>query len=157
VRAEAGEGTAVAPVPAAATQRDALDAQTVNDGPAFPFVVAAVALAAAGESWTGGWLTHWAWSDVLVRVGVGVAAGIAIGLLLGRVLFRARAKSLRLAEHGEGFVALAAMFLSYGVTEALHGYGFLAVFATACALRRRLPSRPTARRGPPTAAPPATF
>lgn len=108
----------------------------LNDGLAFPFVLAAVALAAAGESWTGGWLTHWAWSDVLVRIGVGVAAGTAIGLLLGRVLFRARAKSLRLAEHGEGFVALAAMFLSYGVTEALHGYGFLAVFATACALRR---------------------
>ncbi|NEE29564.1 sodium:proton antiporter, partial [Streptomyces sp. SID7982] len=37
---------------------------------------------------------------------------------------------------GERFVALAAMFLSYGVTEALHGYGFLAVFITACVLRR---------------------
>ncbi|MFJ1958049.1 cation:proton antiporter [Streptomyces microflavus] len=108
----------------------------LNDGLAFPFVLAAVALAAAGESWTGGWLTHWAWSDVLVRIGVGVAAGVAIGLLLGQVLFRSRARSLRLAEQGEGFVALAAMFLSYGVTEALHGYGFLAVFATACALRR---------------------
>ncbi|MEV7290678.1 cation:proton antiporter [Streptomyces microflavus] len=108
----------------------------LNDGLAFPFVLAAVALAAAGESWTGGWLTHWAWSDVLVRIGVGVAVGVAIGLLLGQVLFRSRARSLRLAEQGEGFVALAAMFLSYGVTEALHGYGFLAVFATACALRR---------------------
>ncbi|MFJ8774785.1 cation:proton antiporter [Streptomyces microflavus] len=108
----------------------------LNDGLAFPFVLAAVALAAAGESWTGGWLTHWAWSDVLVRIGVGVAAGVAIGLLLGQLLFRSRARSLRLAEQGEGFVALAAMFLSYGVTEALHGYGFLAVFATACALRR---------------------
>ncbi|MEU5284301.1 cation:proton antiporter [Streptomyces sp. CA-278952] len=108
----------------------------LNDGLAFPFVLAAVALAAAGESWTGGWLTHWLWSDVLVRVSVGVAVGLAIGLLLGRVLFRSRARSLRLAEQGEGFVALAATFLSYGAAEALHGYGFLAVFATACALRR---------------------
>ncbi|WP_215110171.1 sodium:proton antiporter [Streptomyces sp. McG3] len=108
----------------------------LNDGLAFPFVLAAVALAAAGESWTGGWPAHWAWSDVLVRTSVGVAAGLAIGLLLGRVLFRSRAGSLRLAEQGEGFVALAATFLAYGLTEALHGYGFLAVFVTACALRR---------------------
>ncbi|MFI7289553.1 cation:proton antiporter [Streptomyces anulatus] len=108
----------------------------LNDGLAFPFVLAAIALAAAGESWTGGWLAHWAWSDVLVRTSVGVAAGLAIGLLLGRVLFRSRAGSLRLAEQGEGFVALAATFLAYGLTEALHGYGFLAVFVTACALRR---------------------
>ncbi|MFH9397257.1 cation:proton antiporter [Streptomyces sp. NPDC017556] len=107
----------------------------LNDGLAFPFVLAAVALAAAGESWTGGWMTHWVWSDVLVRISAGVAVGLAIGLLLGRVLFRSRARSLRLAEQGEGFVALAATFLSYGVAEALHGYGFLAVFATACALR----------------------
>ncbi|MFH9747332.1 cation:proton antiporter [Streptomyces anulatus] len=108
----------------------------LNDGLAFPFVLAAVALAAAGESWTGGWLAHWVWSDVLVRISVGVTVGLAIGLLLGRVLFRSRARPLRLAEQGEGFVALAATFLSYGVTEALHGYGFLAVFTTACALRR---------------------
>ncbi|WP_030341529.1 MULTISPECIES: cation:proton antiporter [Streptomyces] len=108
----------------------------LNDGLAFPFVLAAVALAAAGNNWTGGWATHWLWSDVLLRIGVGVATGLAVGLLLGRVLFRSRDRSLRLAEHGEGFVALAATFLAYGVTEALHGYGFLAVFATACALRR---------------------
>ncbi|MFE6701212.1 cation:proton antiporter, partial [Streptomyces sp. NPDC057718] len=108
----------------------------LNDGLAFPFVLAAIALAAAGDSWTGGWTAHWVWSDVLVRITVGVALGLAIGHLLGRVLFRSRARSLRLAEQGEGFVALAATFLSYGVTEALHGYGFLAVFATACALRR---------------------
>ncbi|MEU0158299.1 cation:proton antiporter [Streptomyces sp. NPDC006261] len=108
----------------------------LNDGLAFPFVAAAIALAAAGESWTAGWMTHWAWDDLLLRVTVGVVVGIAIGLLLGQVLFRSRARSLRLAEQGEGFVALAAMCLSYGVAEMLHGYGFLAVFATACALRR---------------------
>ncbi|MFD4595922.1 cation:proton antiporter [Streptomyces rubiginosohelvolus] len=108
----------------------------LNDGLAFPFVLAAVALAAAGGNWTGGWLTHWVWSDVLVRIAVGVATGLAIGLLLGRVLFRSRSRSLRLAEQGEGFVALAATFLAYGLAEALHGYGFLAVFVAACALRR---------------------
>ncbi|MEU2406181.1 MULTISPECIES: cation:proton antiporter [Streptomyces] len=108
----------------------------LNDGLAFPFVLAALALAAAGNSWTGGWMVHWVWSDVLIRIAVGVTAGLAIGFLLGRLLFRSRAKPLRLAEQGEGFVALAATFLAYGLTEALHGYGFLAVFVTACALRR---------------------
>lgn len=73
---------------------------------------------------------------MLVRIAVGVAVGLAMGLLLGRVLFRSRSRSLRLAEQGEGFVALAATFLAYGVAEALHGYGFLAVFVAACALRR---------------------
>ncbi|MEV1048305.1 cation:proton antiporter [Streptomyces sp. NPDC049916] len=108
----------------------------LNDGLAFPFVLAALALAAAGNDWTGGWMVHWVWSDVLVRISVGVAAGLAMGFLLGRLLFRSRATSLRLAEQGEGFVALAATFLAYGLTEALHGYGFLAVFVTACALRK---------------------
>ncbi|MYT79294.1 MULTISPECIES: cation:proton antiporter [unclassified Streptomyces] len=108
----------------------------LNDGLAFPFVLAALALAAAGNSWTGGWAAHWVWSDVIVRITVGVTVGLTIGYLLGRLLFRARAKPLRLAEQGEGFVALAATFLTYGLSEALHGYGFLAVFVTACALRR---------------------
>ncbi|MEU0137402.1 cation:proton antiporter [Streptomyces sp. NPDC006296] len=108
----------------------------LNDGLAFPFVLAALALATAGNSWTGGWIGHWIWSDVLLRIAVGVAVGLAIGYLLGRLLFRSRAEQLRLAEQGEGFVALAATFLAYGLAESLHGYGFLAVFVTACALRR---------------------
>lgn len=42
---------------------------------------------------------------------------------------------MRLSEHSEGFVALAATFLAYGATELVHGYGFLAVFVTACRIR----------------------
>ncbi|MET9803082.1 cation:proton antiporter [Streptomyces sp. NPDC006368] len=109
----------------------------LNDGLAFPFVLAAVALAAsAGPSgWSAGWLGGWALVDVLGKVATGLVAGIAVGRLLGWMFFRARAAALRLSEHMEGFVALAATFLSYGVTELLHGYGFLAVFVTACTLR----------------------
>lgn len=108
----------------------------LNDGLAFPFVLAALALAAAGQDGATGWIAHWAWSDVLLRLGVGVAVGVGTGLLLGRVLFHAGAAPFRLAEHGEGFVALAATLTSYGLAESLHGYGFLAVFAAACTLRR---------------------
>ncbi|MEU7329389.1 cation:proton antiporter domain-containing protein [Streptomyces parvus] len=65
--------------------------------------LAALALAAAGNSRTGGWMVHWVWSDVLIRIAVGVAAGLATGFPLGRLLFRSPAKPLRLAEQGEGF------------------------------------------------------
>ena len=41
----------------------------------------------------------------------------------------------RLSRTGDGFVALGVTFLAYGVTELLHGYGFLAVFVAALALR----------------------
>jgi NhaP-type Na+/H+ or K+/H+ antiporter len=42
---------------------------------------------------------------------------------------------LRLAEQGEPLLVLAALLLTYGATELVHGYGFLAVFACAMALR----------------------
>ncbi|WP_412126272.1 cation:proton antiporter [Streptomyces subrutilus] len=108
----------------------------LNDGLAFPFVLAALAIAAAsGSGWSTAWVWHWAWSDVLLRAAVGLGTGIAVGRLLGRMFFRAGWRALRLAEHREGFAALAATFTAYGLTELLHGYGFLAVFATACTIR----------------------
>lgn len=108
----------------------------LNDGLAFPFVLAAVALAAsAGAGWSAGWIGGWVASDVLGKVAIGVAAGVVVGRGLGWMFFRARAAALRLSEHMEGFVALGATFLSYGAAELLHGYGFLAVFVAACTLR----------------------
>ncbi|GAA3094228.1 cation:proton antiporter [Nonomuraea salmonea] len=63
-------------------------------------------------------------------------AGLLIGYLLGRLFFRGAAGGPPLSERRDGFVALAATFLAYGVTELIHGYGFIAVFVTACAIRR---------------------
>lgn len=109
----------------------------LNDGLAFPFVLAAIALAAAaGDGWSTGWIGHWAWNDVAVRIVMGVVIGLVVGRLLGKLFFRTDSDALRLSEHREGFVALGATFLSYGLTELLHGYGFLAVFVTACVVRR---------------------
>ncbi|XCX50262.1 cation:proton antiporter [Streptomyces phytohabitans] len=108
----------------------------LNDGLAFPFVAAAVALTTASpEGWSGSWVGHWAWYDVLLRVAMGTVVGMAFGRLLGRLFFQARNESLRLSAHSEGFVALATAFAAYGLAELLHGYGFLAVFATAVSLR----------------------
>ncbi|MGC4948741.1 cation:proton antiporter [Streptomyces sp. DT224] len=105
----------------------------LNDGLAMPFVLAAVALAAAGDGWSAGWIGHWLLADVLVRAAVGLVAGVAVGRLLGRLFFRSR--HVRLSQQMEGFTALGATFTAYGLTELLHGYGFLAVFVTACTIR----------------------
>jgi NhaP-type Na+/H+ or K+/H+ antiporter len=105
----------------------------LNDGLAFPIVYAAIALAADGGT---DWAGQWALVDVLYRIVAGVVCGLLIGRLLGRLFFHSRADQLRLAEHRDGFVALAATFLAYGVTELAHGYGFIAVFVTACTIRR---------------------
>ncbi len=105
----------------------------LNDGLAFPFVYAAIALATIGGT---DWLGEWALTDVLYRVVAGVVCGLLIGRLIGRLTFHSPAEELRLAERRDGFVALAATLLAYGVTELAGGYGFIAVFVTACAIRR---------------------
>ena len=104
----------------------------LNDGLAFPVVYAAIALAGVGGI---AWLGQWALVDVAYRIATGVLAGLLIGKVLGLLFFRAKTDKLRLAEHRDGFVALAATFLAYGLTELLHGYGFIAVFITACTIR----------------------
>ena len=105
----------------------------LNDGLAFPFVHAALLVAAS--SGAAAWATWFAW-DLVGRVLVAVLVGAGVGWLLARVAFRSPAPSLRLAETGEPLLALAAVLLSYGVTELVHGYGFVAVFVCAVALRQ---------------------
>ncbi|MFD2815961.1 cation:proton antiporter [Paracoccus aerius] len=105
----------------------------MNDGAAFPFVHLAIALslaAATGEPWAMRWLTY----NVLWEVGAGVAGGYLIGRAFGWVTFRIPAET-KLAQTGDGLIALAATFVSYGLTEMIHSYGFLSVFVTALTFR----------------------
>jgi sodium/hydrogen antiporter len=106
----------------------------LNDGLAFPFTYAAVAISLVGVA-PAAWLGHWLAVDVLWRLGSGVAMGLAVGWLLGRLFFSGLAERFHLAERSEGFVAIAATFLAYGAAEIVHGYGFVAVFVCACTLR----------------------
>jgi sodium/hydrogen antiporter len=106
----------------------------LNDALAFPFVYAAIAMASYGTD-PRGWMGQWLSVAVLYKLAVGVGAGLVIGWSLGRLFFRPRSRRLRLAEHAEGFVALAATFFAYGMTELAEGYGFLAVFTCACTIR----------------------
>jgi len=105
----------------------------LNDGLAFPFVYAAVFLTSLGA--VSDWGLRWLAWELVGKVAVGVLLGIAVGWLLAKAAFRSRAPSLRLAETGEPLLALAGVLLSYGVAETLGGYGFLAVFTCAMALR----------------------
>ncbi|MGR6318497.1 cation:proton antiporter [Micromonospora soli] len=105
----------------------------LNDGLAFPFVYAAIAIATTSLA-PRDWLAHWVTVDVVWKLGVGVGGGLLVGWLLGKLFFRAPSE-LRLARHAEGFLALAATFLAYGLVEVVGGYGFLAVFVAARAIR----------------------
>ncbi|MBP7703676.1 MAG: cation:proton antiporter [Caulobacter sp.] len=105
----------------------------LNDGFAFPFVHLAIVLCLAqvsGEPWLADWLTY----NVLWEVGAGVLGGWLVGKLFGWLTFQIPAET-RLAKTGDGLIALSATFVSYGLTEMLHCYGFLAVFVTALTLR----------------------
>jgi NhaP-type Na+/H+ or K+/H+ antiporter len=106
----------------------------LNDGLAYPFTYAAVAASVAGAR-AEDWLPRWLLVDVGWRLGVGLAAGLLVGWLLGRLFFSTVAERLRFNEKSEGFVAVAATFLAYGVAELAQGYGFVAVFVCACTVR----------------------
>ncbi|CAN5745113.1 cation:proton antiporter [soil metagenome] len=109
----------------------------LNDGLAFPFVYAAIFLTGAqtASADVGSWLGRWLAWELLAKVGIGVAVGFAIGALAARLAFRGPHPWLRLAESNEGMLALAAAFVSYGLTEVVGGWGFVAVFVTAVTFR----------------------
>lgn len=106
----------------------------LNDALAFPFVHAAVSVVVLGTNLSS-WVLDWVRLAVVFKLLAGLLAGVLVGLLLSVVVFRLPER-LRLAQSGEGFVSLAGTFLAYGLTEAVGGYGFLAVFVAALTLRR---------------------
>ena len=102
----------------------------LNDGLAFPFVYGAMFLAAGDHG-----LLSWLGWELVGKVVLGVVLGWCSGSALAHMAFRSRQDSFRLAEAGEPVLALAAAFAVYGLTEVVGGYGFLAVFTSALALR----------------------
>lgn len=102
----------------------------LNDGLAFPITNLAIAIAAGGS-----WFVPWLLDDVLLKLGVGIVAGLVLGRLIGVAAFAPRSR-FALASTGRGFVALGATLAVYGITEMVHGYGFLAVFIAAVVIRR---------------------
>jgi NhaP-type Na+/H+ or K+/H+ antiporter len=108
----------------------------MNDGLAFPFVYLALALLPAATLPLSDRLLHWLWFDVGYRIGAGVLLGWLSGKFLAYLIF-SLPKRVSIKTEGYGFVALAVTLTSYGITELVHGYGFLAVFIAAITLRGR--------------------
>ncbi|MFD1786182.1 cation:proton antiporter [Sphingomonas floccifaciens] len=105
----------------------------LNDGAAFPFVHLAILLAAtlpAGEPWLTEWLTY----RVLWEIAGGILGGWLVGRLFGWLTFHVPAET-KLSRTGDGLIALSATLVSYGLTEIVHVYGFLAVFVTTLTFR----------------------
>jgi len=106
----------------------------LNDGLAFPFVYLALFVAAEGMA-PAAWGLEWIGIDVVYKIVVGGVVGWAGGWVLGLVLFNFPSKAA-LAETGSGVIALAGVFLCYGSSELVEGYGFIAVAVMGFTLRR---------------------
>lgn len=105
----------------------------LNDGLSFPFVMAAMAIAGstAGHS---DWVLPWLAVDVVWKLAVGAGTGWIVGRALGYLTFKVPERS-RIARTGDGLAALGFTCVAYAIAELVHGYGFVAVFVAALALR----------------------
>ncbi|CAO3421285.1 cation:proton antiporter [Azospirillum doebereinerae] len=107
----------------------------LNDGLAFPFVHLAVIVALANSGSDFGMdALRWVALDVVWKLAAGVGMGWIIGKLLAFVTFRVPNRA-KLSHTGDGFVSLGITLIAYGATELVGGYGFVAVFVSAVALR----------------------
>lgn len=106
----------------------------LNDGLAFPFVYIAMAVAMSG-GFDAGILAEWLWRDVAYRIIIGTLSGMCIGRVLAFLLFEFP-RGNALAKTEAGVFAMAGVFLTYGLSELLEGYGFIAVFVAGVVLRR---------------------
>lgn len=106
-----------------------------NDGLAFPFTYAAVAMATYAAP--SEWLTRWLTFSLLYKVVVGIVVGALAGRFMAWLTFEVTVGSTRLAKSTEGLMTLAVTLGAYAAAELAQGYGFLAVFLAALVLRRQ--------------------
>lgn len=104
----------------------------LNDGIAFPFSYLAVMVAQAG-TWAAFNFSDWFWDKLLLKIAIGVLVGLFTGWLIGLLLDRLYHYAG--VETFVGFLSLSLTFMTYGVSELLYGYGFLAVFFAGFSLR----------------------
>jgi len=104
-----------------------------NDGLAFPFVFLALFIVAEGGT---SWAAEWFAADVVYAIAVGVVAGIVGGRLIDRLVSTLRERGW-LEQRFDAWLAIAAVFVVYGVTELAGAYGFIAAFTGGLAFRRR--------------------
>jgi NhaP-type Na+/H+ or K+/H+ antiporter len=105
----------------------------MNDGSAFPFVMLGLGLLGLHD--LGGFGSKWILVDVLWATVSGVTIGIAAGVALAHAGWKLRSKP---HEHAlmDDFLGLGLIGVVYGLTVMVNGWGFLAVFFAAVALRQ---------------------
>ena len=103
-----------------------------NDGLAFPFLLAGLAIVADGGT---GWIGSWLLIDVLYKVVVGVAVGALLGHYAARLALPLRSRG-RLGADLDGWLAVAIALAVYGTAQTLSSYGFLAAICAGLAFRR---------------------
>ncbi len=103
-----------------------------NDGLAFPFLLAGLAIAAEGG---GGWIGSWLLVDVVYKIVVGVAVGAVMGHYAARLALPLRSRG-RLSADLDGWLAVAIALAVYGTAQTLSSYGFLAAISAGLAFRR---------------------
>jgi sodium/hydrogen antiporter len=106
----------------------------LNDGMAFPFTWLAITLAMIAAGNTEVSLLKWFWVDFVYKILAAIAIGILLGKACGWLVFRLSDK-YKLLKTTDGFLAVSLTLLVYGLTELLHGYGFIAVFICAITFR----------------------
>ncbi len=104
----------------------------LNDGLAYPFVFLAVFVGTEGGT---DWLGEWLLADVLYAGVGGVVLGAAVGYGFAKLTVPLRDRGL-LNHDYDGYLAIAAILLIYGLTEVAGAYGFLAAFIGGLAFRR---------------------
>jgi NhaP-type Na+/H+ or K+/H+ antiporter len=104
----------------------------LNDGLAFPFILLAIAMQMDGPGFT-----HWFIIQFLGELLLGILVGWGFGRVSGYLIFRLPRG--RLSDSGDGLVAIGVTLLTYAVTMALHGNGFVAVFIAALTIRSVCP------------------
>ncbi len=105
----------------------------LNDATASPFVLLGLGLLGLHEIGSGGW--QWVAVDVVWSVIVGFGIGWLCGLAVGAIVLTMRQRF----DHAYGleeFLGLGLIALSYGLADAAHALGFLAVLAAGLAMRR---------------------
>lgn len=106
----------------------------MNDGSAFPFVMLGLGLLGLHDLGESGFL-HWLLVDVLWATLAGIAIGVIAGAALAHLAWKLRGAAL---EHAllDDFLGLGLIGVVYGVSVLMGGWGFLAVFFAAVALRQ---------------------
>jgi sodium/hydrogen antiporter len=104
----------------------------LNDGLAIPFLLLGAFV--AGEEGSG-WVIEWLAVDVVYAIGLAVALGAGVGYGLAAMAVRLRDRRLFDPRY-DGWLAVAAVLVIYGLTEMASADGFVAAFAGGVAFRR---------------------